>query len=213
MNGTSISCCCKVCPLIQIHSVLFGSPGSPRFHDDIASSCWNVLLWLSLFRTRDKPSVEVWARMGGFCSCFVVVVVTIPLWVEVLADWLTSDRSLETKLWVLHSGAMTKTRAWSSCSFWRILDNMLKGGKIYTYLFSQLKLTYCVCCIRVCMPRHKGFELIIMSWGNKSISGFSHLFIKKLKTFGFSCHSVLSWNFLAEFVCSCILNSRNVSGS
>ena len=40
----------------------------------------------SLVRTRDKPSVEAWAIMGGFCSCCLVIVVKIPPWVEILAD-------------------------------------------------------------------------------------------------------------------------------
>ena len=72
----------------------------PVLHDSMMISQVRVGMFccLSLFRTRDKPSVEAWAIMGGFCSCCVVVVVKIPPWVEVLADWLTSDRSWETKL-------------------------------------------------------------------------------------------------------------------
>ena len=136
MNGTFISCCCKVCPLIQLHSVLFGSPSSPWFHDDIASSCWNVLLSES---SPDKRQAISWSLgHNGWILLLLCGSCSRDTSLGRSTGWLINIWQIfGNQTWVLHSGAMTKARAWSSCSFWRILDNMLKGEKIYTYLFSS----------------------------------------------------------------------------
>lgn len=59
----------------------------PVLHDskNISQAHFEIFFCRSLVRTRDMPSLEVWAITGGAWSCCVTAVEEIPPWVEVLA--------------------------------------------------------------------------------------------------------------------------------